>query len=239
VSLIKVLELFDGYELRARIAPAFIIASPLIFPTVLIMQVVSFQLLESTAIIIVILLFIYLLSLFIRHQGKTRQAELWARWGCIPSTRVMLKTDKILSEDIKEQIRDTVLRCFNIHIIPDSETEKERINDAFSLVRQRVRQLNPDGLWYKHNAEYGFLRNLWGSFNLWITIATLSAIITAIIWKIIPSKLGLTCLSLSIIIILIITLIHYKILPTSLKTAADRYAESTWLAFLNLETRRK
>lgn len=54
MSLIKVLELFDGYELRARIAPAFIIASPLIFPAVLIMQVVYFQLLESAAIIIVI-----------------------------------------------------------------------------------------------------------------------------------------------------------------------------------------
>ena len=47
------------------------------------MQVVSFQLLESTAIIIVILLFIYLLSLFIRHQGKTRQAELVGKMGTL------------------------------------------------------------------------------------------------------------------------------------------------------------
>ncbi|ADH61210.1 hypothetical protein Tmath_1499 [Thermoanaerobacter mathranii subsp. mathranii str. A3] len=235
VNSIKIAELFDDYELRARIAPALIVASPLIFPAMLLMQVVNFQLLESTVILILILLFIYLLSLLIRHQGKNRQEELWVRWGEVPSTRIMLKRDNILSEDIKQQVRDVVLQCFDIYIVPGSETEEEKINDAFFLVRQRVRQLNPDGLWYKHNAEYGFLRNLWGSFNVWIAIATLSTIFTMIIWIIQPSELGLIFLGFGVVTIIIIPLVHYKILPAPLKTAADRYAESTWLAFLNLE----
>jgi len=233
------IEIFDAYELRARIAPAVIVISPLIFSSVVFISSISPNLLSSTIAGIGSLALIYALSLIIRHLGKSKEQVLWSSWGGAPSIQMLRPNNSTFSDDIKRTITKAVKQRFSIDIEGTAEESGEnldqRIEDAFRLVRQRVQQLDPSGLWYKHNAEYGFLRNLYASCWIWILNSILVCIVGGVTYYINSNFLYIV-ISVSGAMFAVIALVLYKyLLLRPLRTAAERYAESTWISFLHLE----
>ena len=235
-------EIFDPYELRARILPALVIVSPLIFPGLALIQAISPNLATSALSGIGLLPLIYILSLAVRDIGKIKEPKIWASWGGPPSTRFMRFNNQMFSNDIRSAIAMAVKQRFSIGLNDASLTSAEldqRIEDSFRLVRQRVRQRDPDGVWYKHNAEYGFLRNLYASCWLWAIFGGIVAIVSGAFFYISSDTLYGVILLLGILFILLAWILYQFVLPGLLRTAADRYAEMTWMSFLNIESDQK
>lgn len=125
----------------------------------------------------------------------------------------------------------------------DGETENpveadRSIEAAFKRVREYLRRAEPHGLWHKHNIEYGFARNLLGSASIFIGSAVLCCFISAICkdaatWRVTPVML------LNALYALIWTPFAWFALPLMTRHAADRYAERSWLTFLEIASRDK
>lgn len=127
------INIFDGYELRARIFPAILVTSPLVFPAIPLIDLLKLEVGETIYIVVIYLALIYLLSMLLRFKGKRHEKKLWAEWGGPPSSQILLSSDKNLGETTKKVLRKKILEKFEIEIILGSETEKERINEAFKL----------------------------------------------------------------------------------------------------------
>lgn len=237
------IEIFDPYELRARILPAFVVVSPLIFPGLILVQVISPDLATSALAGLGLLPLIYVLSFVVRSLGKTKEPKIWASWGGAPSTRFMRPNDATFSNDIKKSIAVAVNQHFSIDLNAGQLSPLQLdqcISDAFRLVRQRVRQRDPEGLWYKQNGEYGFLRNLYASCWLWALFGGVIAITGAIGFYISSNTLLYgTILTLGILFVLLAWVMYKYALPNLLRIAADRYAEMVWISFLNIETKHR
>ena len=112
------------------------------------------------------------------------------------------------------------------------------ISDGFERVRVFLRRFDPSGIWQKNNIEYGFCRNLLGGRILWASIA-LSAIVVAV-WRSATTQSGflnpavvVSCLSL-----VCAGYVGWRVLPKASKHIAERYAELTWMTFLQLSKER-
>lgn len=236
------IDIFDPYELRARILPALVVVSPLVFPGLILIQAISPNVATSTLAGFSLLPLVYVLSLIVRNLGKAKEPQIWAFWGGAPSVRFMRANDSTFSSDIKHSIAKAVKQRFSITFEdPHLSVEEldQRLEDAFRLVRQRVRQIDPQGLWYKHNAEYGFLRNLYASCGLWAIFGALVAVSGGVLFYTLSDILYAAVISLGILFVLLAWGLYQFVLPGLLRTAADRHAEMTWMSFLNIESDRK
>src|SRR5207248_226569 len=87
-------------------------------------------------------------------------------------------------------------------------------------------------LWSKHNAEYGFYRNLLACRILWVIIAVASFAFSAIF----SMKMGKSVLNpasiISLLSLVCAICVGWFVLPTATKRLAEAYAESAWTAFL-------
>src|SRR5436309_472040 len=116
------LNLFDEYDIKARLAPAVVVVAPLIgilscqFPSVF--NSALFML--GSGIIVLALLF--LVSHIVRALGAQLEAELWTEWGGPPSTRILRWRDDTMSGRTKEMIGNAVLKIYGRNI-PTSERE--------------------------------------------------------------------------------------------------------------------
>jgi hypothetical protein len=108
----------------------------------------------------------------------------------------------------------------------------KQIEDAFRRVREYLRDKDPKGLWFHHNIEYGFSRNLLGSRLLWAIVAaagTLFAVIHGI--KTAHGPLNPASL-MNLLSFVCAVYIGWGVLPGATKLVADGYAEAAWMAFL-------
>lgn len=236
------IDIFDPYELRARILPALVVVSPIVFPGSVLIQAISPNLLTSALAGVGLLPLIYVLSFVVRNLGKAKEPQIWASWGGVPSTRFMRFDSPLFSKDIRNSIAVAINQRYSIDLnsvnLPPSQLD-QRIEDAFRLVRQRVRQVDPGGIWYKHNAEYGFLRNLYASCWLWALLAGVVVVGGGISYYVSPNGLYTVVMVLGILFIFLALALYRFVLPDLLRTAADRYAEMTWMSFLNIESRQQ
>lgn len=230
--------LFDAYEFRARLLPAIVVGSPLIFAVAILLATFQVSQLNTVLVALVVFALVYALSLIVRHLGKVIEPKIWASWGGAPSILMLRPDDSTLNQDIRRLICAGVKRRFSINIADPnlSPAEYDRcVENAFRLVRQHVQRFDPHGLWYKHNAEYGFIRNLHGAWWLWALFGGIAAVggvggflLTANAAHIFIIVIGASSLATAWVL-------HRYVLLALLRTAAERYAESTWMSFVNLE----
>lgn len=227
----------DPYEIRARIAPSVVVSFPLIATLLFTMLAISDSVTQFLSSGVVLLLIIYALSFLLRHLGKSIESELWGRWGGAPSTRVLRWNDTTFDADSKQQLRSGIEELCGIKLKhseeegDNSKGEDDQIAQAFRQVKAVVRRDNPDGVWLKHNAEYGFQRNLLGSRAVWLVLSVLGALTCAGAWYY-SEEAVLIVGSVLNVLSLIMCLAWWRLLPTFAKEAADRYAESIWTSFL-------
>ena len=229
----------DPYEIKARIAPGLILSVAVLVDVVITATVLSnIPIFAATGIFSLAL--IYGLGNFARARGAEIQPKLWAAWGGEPSTRFLRLRDPHFGDSLKTSIRNEIARRLGTRLLPaDEETRNperadREIADSFRRVRSYLRQKDPDGLWQKHNIEYGFCRNLLGCRASWVVLSLIAlafALGDAIRngQSLVNAGSIVGCISL-----LCAVYIGWFMLPTATKRVAEAYAESAWMAFLNV-----
>lgn len=231
---------FDTYEMRARVAPSVIVAFPILVTLWFWFSATgsSWQILTGSGILSVAVL--YGFTFIVRWLGRAGEKSLWRSWGGAPSTRVLRWQDTTLNRDVKTRIREVSFNTFGIQLLSETEelasphTADQRIETCFSQIKEILRLRDKDGLWLKHNAEYGFGRNLLGCRSLFLILGVIGALICGTIGKSTGRgvfNFGTVINSVSCIVW---ATFAWGLLPKIVRDAAERYAERAWLTFLAL-----
>lgn len=215
----------DQYEIRARIAPAALISLPIAISIIAVASIISD---EFTQLIIgggfFFIVFSYLLSFIIRYYGKELEKDLWVSWNGAPSTRFMRWRDLTLVDDLKQQLHEAVESYCGIALSTRDQEKNdpgkadEQIRQAFWHVKAIVRQEDPDGIWAKHNAEYGFHRNLLGSRRLSLAFSVVGIIACGIAFYFLKDNILVLGLTLNILLAIISFIGGWYYLPMMIKT---------------------
>jgi hypothetical protein len=232
------MEWLDPYEIRARISPTIIVFSPIVLLIVLtwpdLLSALNLVLGET----ILVIFFLYALSFLMRYYGRKIEPILWSQWNGAPSTRFMRWNDPTFSISFKEKTRDILKNQFNIVLLSREMENKmpaeadRQIESAFLQVKAFLYKNDPEGLWKKHNMEYGFNRNLVGSRQVWLILSIIGTLAFSLLWLQFGGNTYLLGIVVDSIEILCSIIVGWHYLPLLTKTAANRYAESAWSAFL-------
>jgi hypothetical protein len=233
-------KLLDDYELKARVAPGLILALPVLVDAVYAAPVLSTWPIFAAGGVCSLAL-VYGLAHLVRAKGRALEPELWRRWDGPPSTRFMRLRDQFFGPELKTSIRCGLREKFSLTLPTLSEETADpvladkAIVNAFRQVRQYLRQRDPNGLWYKNNAEYGFCRNLVGCRALWVIVGTAATIFAAIDG--VRAKSGIVNPASAIGCLSLICAVYFGwfILPAATKRTAESYAELAWMAFLQTD----
>jgi hypothetical protein len=227
---------FDPYEMRARIIPTLIVLSPTTVIPLAFNMSLSNDWIGSAIVGLTGVSLLYFGSLAVRFLGKKIERDLWRTWGGPPSTTVLRAADRTFSDSIKTRIRSCIQTEFRIELDgleEDHPDWSESVVEAFRLVRQHVRQHNPEGLWYVHDAEYGALRNFYGVANVMAAVAGVSTVLCAVAWWRYERAVQIWLCALAGVLTAFPLAARFYLFPSMLREAAFRYAESVWLCFLH------
>lgn len=236
--------IFDSYDLKARIAPAFLVSLPLFTSLTTCFDwpgPVLGKILGGSIWLIVF----YAISIPIRNNGNSIEPELWESWGGPPSTIILRWSDHRISKELKQQYHSAVKDYLNLPMLSEEEENidpkraDDLIDQAFRRVRTELRTQEPNGLWFVENINYGFYRNLLGSRKLWLIISMAGILINGYFTDKTNNKLIIGGLIVNSVIFLFSIYMGWFVLPKSVKHAAFRYAENSWESFLNITKRRK
>jgi hypothetical protein len=223
------IEIFDPYEIRARLSPAFIIFLPYLLIAIAFSQIFEDDKISISIFAVAFVFIFYFFSFIVRWCGEKKEPGLWESWGGPPSTRYMQDDDETFANETKKQIKKAVFDMYEIKM------NNKNIKEAFRLVRQYIRKNDPNGLWYMKNAEYGFLLNLYGSYQVLVLNSLVSATVFIILAKCFCGMFHffISLMSLSMIIVILSFFFGHYALPKLVKSAAESYAVNAWLSFLN------
>lgn len=234
-------KLFDAYDWKARWFPTAIVLLPLFLTTYYCFP----GLLNSPVLVagsgVVSVALVYLASMVLRELGRRVEPQVWAAWGGPPSTRFARHIDTHFNEDHKRRIRLSLRRRFGIEL-PDADKEARNllatdrtIEQGFRGVREFLRQRDRVALVDKHNAEYGFARNLYA--GRWVALGL--ALVGALAAGFTRPTDGLWTMNGGVITGLLYAVLWFPFawffLPALLKRTADTYAERAWMTFLEIE----
>ncbi len=233
-------DLFDPYELRARLAPTLIVALPLLIAFSFCVPHAEQSLPELIGSGVVGLALLYGLTFAIRFLGRGIEPQLWQSWGGAPSTRVLRWGDSTLSRELKIQIHGAVLKAYGIRFLSEAEERTaphgadKLIDDVFRRVREELRLHDKNGLWLVHNAEYGFARNLLGCRKLFLLLCGIALVGCGLLAKIQRRPFINLGTVLNSLMIVLWFPFGWWFVPRLARETAIRYAERAWLAFLAL-----
>ena len=169
----------DAYTVRARIYPPLLALLPLI-----VFGIVWFghnpELSPGLLSILVICGGTYLLSQLGRDAGKRKEAELFRKWGGMPSIRLLRYSQS------ENKTSRTALPCSPLSTLlpklklPEEKEETDnpaRADEAYATacryLRENTRNKHEFHVLHEENANYGFRRNLWGLKPVGIGVACL------------------------------------------------------------------
>lgn len=234
----KLEDIVDSYDLKARVAPAAISFLPILFTAYYRVPSLYRSPFLAAGSGLISLALVYLCSMIIRYLGLREQDRLWKSWGGPPSTRFVRHRDMQFSAEQKKRIRTALAELFRVELFTYEEEMKDPkkadqiISRAFLDVKEFLRQHQFSALVDKHNVEYGFSRNLYGGRFVFWAGAGIGLLLAGFV-----SGSGWT-LNLGVVVnvILLFTWIPVSLflMPNMLKRSADTYAERAWLTFLKI-----
>lgn len=224
---------FDTYNIRARIAPVFLVFLPLILVSYLSsVKLYTVQALSGSTIFTIALSI--LAAQFGRDRGKVKEKGLWDKWGGPPTTRFLRHSDTQYNPIRRNRCHNVLKSLLPDINLPTSEEEScnhdkaDLIYDAcIRYLINRTRNKKEFPLIYSENVNYGFLRNLWGLKPYGICISIMSIIFSILyVLKTYPNFLDINLESFSTIVILILYLGFwiFWVNPNKIKIAAEAYA---------------
>jgi len=238
---------FDKYERVARVYPALIVGSPALVAAALTMPTLPSQTITSNAVTVAVLLAVlYALTHLVRSAGRKVEKSLWASWGGPPSTRMMLWSDTMMTDQWKENAHAIVLTALAVtlhskrkepHNLDDA---KKLIADAFAHVKTILDLEKPEGKHQVHNTEYGFARNLLGASSpIGVVISLIAAAWCGVFLFIETTWLPVVGIVACLILGVLFWLAKRFWLPHLVQISADRYAEKAWTIFIEIKGRAK
>jgi hypothetical protein len=225
---------FDKYTYRARLLPSLLAFLPLAFAAT-----VWFPGQEATwkvlGLIFVSSGLATLLSQFGRDLGKRKEAELFQRWGGVPTTRLLshrfARFDALTLGRYHTKLR-TLLPDVEI---PDLASERANPSGASEVYRsctsfllEKTRDQKTFPLVFAENVNYGFRRNLYGWKPIGLLLASLGIVSCALFASIHlrdeQSALIFAIAGLAVSAMLLLLWL-FVINPDWVRLAADTYAE--------------
>ena len=232
-------KIVDSYELKARIVPGAILALPIVAAAVSVFPVLVTWPAFGASSVFTLALF-YLLGQYARARGQGLEQELWRSWGGPPSTRYLRLSDRSFSDDLKRKVRNAIRIRFAIRLVDEVDEGKDPeradalIQDAFRQVRETLREENERGLWTKHNAEYGFFRNLLGIRWELVVLAAVGLIFCSVMAHVRAQPIFNVGTFLELVLLVLGSVLGFAIAPSATRRVANEYAESALMAFLAL-----
>lgn len=236
-SWLSYLSLSDEYERRARFLPSLLTLCFLLPASSIIGDIVDNFINMLIGGVGVGAVFAVAISHLASAAGNRCQEALFPRWPHSSPTNRWLHPDnkerssqqkKLWYEDYKTLTGLDIARA-----VEDTPEEVEVIiNDAVTKARVKFRQSNNTGLFFKHNVDYGYARNLTGLRYLWLTFAIISAV--ASWYNYIFGKGDLFWGIISTGIVVIAVHLAFWALPSYVRRKAERYAESFYGALVTL-----
>ena len=170
---------------------------------------------------------------FARDIGKRKEPLLYARWGAVPTTRLLRHSDSGLNALTRQRYHAILAKILPDLSLPDKDAEANDSDAADAIyascvdrLREETRDHDKFGLVFASNINYGFRRNLWGMKPYGIAIAC-AGLAVSLSCMIIRRKAGIgvvgTVSVLSDVVLLGLWL--WTITPDWVKAAADAYAK--------------
>lgn len=169
MNISESINLFDGYNRKARLYPALLTIGPVFWtvaafdPNLIIgsfSHVLSSLILFSGALT--------LLSNLARWRGKIKERTLIEEWGAWPSTSLLRHRDVTIDSFTKARYHRELENICEGLKMPTEEEEKVNPSEADARYRSATRRLierrreKTYQLLHQENAQYGFRRNLLG-----------------------------------------------------------------------------
>lgn len=235
-SWLKIPNLMDDYERRARLLPGLIVAIPIALGVASLLGGEITSLKTLSVGILLEAIFAVILSHTSRIAGRFYETKQWALWGGPPTTRWLRPTDTSLSEQQKQQLYSALQELTGLEVkeITKYPADDQRIDslieDAIRTARYKLREDTKAKMLTKHNIEYGFARNLAGMRWMWILSCTVG----------VGMCIGSFMLGYKPVLVMIIEAIMFTLafsslffLPSYVKQCAERYAESLFASVIS------
>jgi hypothetical protein len=237
---LKLDDIIDGYDLKARVAPTAITFLPILFTSYYCFPALYNSPFLAAGSGLISMALIYLCSMIVRFLGIREQDRLWRLWGGPPSTRFARYRDGRFNAEQKNRIRTALTRIFELDLLGAEEefknpkTTDEKIEKAFLEVKEYLRQHEQSGLVDKHNVEYGFVRNLYGGRFILCAGIVLGLFVSGCALTNGKAWHFNTAVALNLICALTLLPVTFFLIPEMLKRNAEIYAERAWLTFLEI-----
>ncbi len=225
---------YDSYTMKARAWPALLAALPvagvlsLLFPDVEWWRIGVLGTIVGGALV-------FLLAQIARSAGKSKEPDLFTKWGSKPTTRYLRHRESPLdSRTLGRYHRNITLLDASLempspaHEASDAASADAVYEAASRLLINRTRDTARFPLLFKENTHYGFSRNLWAlkPIAIGISVAALVAF-TAIASH---GYFNTEAVPLAPVVLAILTLAWMALwlswfTPEWVRVAADAYAE--------------
>lgn len=233
------MKLFDEYNLKARLIPACICIVPVLifyyfFLGGKIAGFVNFanNYFELVGHLTAPLLSVFLLAQFSRSISKfIYEKKYFKNQTQMPTTKLLLHSDKKYSDYYKNLIRQKIFNDFNIKLATINEEKKnqdiayKRIIEAVGLIRDKVKKSR---LLLQHNIEYGFYRNLIGGSTIAFILSTFNWCFFSYIYY----NKSASIISLVLIFVYVLPIIFSK---TIIKNHGNLYADILFKEYLSIK----
>jgi hypothetical protein len=187
-------DLFDHYNFRARLQPAFLSLVPLAIAAYAWARpdakwiTALWSLLGSAG-------FTFFLANVARNHGKRIEAELWQSWGGKPTT-LLLRHSGPENPVRREQWHKQLSKLYGKTLPTESEERENPVgadneyDAATRLLIEKTRDVKAYPFVYRDNVNYGFCRNLYALRHVGILTSSLAllACLTAGFWALKAGK---------------------------------------------------
>lgn len=230
-----ILNLFDPYERRARLAPMLIALAPMILPITLYVPGVTELGLKSVGAVFLYGTISILLTTQARHAGKRLEPKLKTEWGGWPSMMIFRHRDNWIDPITKSNIHNAMAKAVPSTYAPTPEQEAQNLAECdyvYQAWSEHLRKLaRNDGKKFPHvfreSMSYGFQRNLYGlkTFAI-VVIGVVTASIGSGLWHTYKASQTVSNPELVCLGILGLTLVFwiFAVTKASVKRAAYDYA---------------
>lgn len=222
-------KVFDEYDLKARVLPAFIVTAPVIGAVFACVPGARSAWGILAGVLEVPL--VYLLAAIARAKGRALQQELYRSWGGIPTTAMLRHADPRIDAVTKDRYKAVITRLTGV-ALPDAATEATNpagADSAYGSAIKRfieLRRRKEDRLIFNENCLFGFTRNLLGLKRLGLTLAVACLAIEIVVAMLLPQRFAAGGEIAMLISLGVLLLLAFYVTPRTVRLHAEAYAEA-------------
>ena len=220
--------IFNEYNLKARVFPALITAVPLfLIKHYIINQYFSFSLTQVIfGDVSILIILIYLFSQINRVISKS----LFEVKTNFPTDKALLPSSTTLSQQYRQNLSGKIKKDFNL-TLPELREENENEQEVKVRIREIVKSIInkvKDGhLLLQHNIEYGFYRNLLGGSVVASVVSFVNIFLFCLWFQ--NKTIAITSIILFLVYLLVV-IFHKKIL----KHYSEEYTQVLFREYLEI-----